>query len=129
MIKNFKATNPSNTAITNLKYFCGTLVTIVFAINAPDNEIGIANNRIKIKFSGNVVPLVKYFIILVISIKRATIPEVKMYISLGKLKADKKAPRTAPPTPKMPAKKPDNDPPMIDVRLLAGIFQDCFRKR
>ena len=42
--------------------------------------------------------------------------EVAIYFSLGKEKAVKNAPLKAPPVPIKPARKPDNPPPIIELK-------------
>jgi len=52
-----------------------------------------------------------------------------MYTSLGRLKVDRKAPRTAPPTPNSPANIPDSKPPQTAVLCVFGKAHSRFRNR
>lgn len=73
--------------------------------------------------------LSKYVAMRVESMNSAIAPAVEIYTALGRSKAERKTPLTAPPTPKIPAKNPDKPPPLNAVKVFFGILNFGLRKR
>lgn len=103
--------------------------TIFFAAPAPMNEAGINNKNPQRNCRSNVTLFRRYVAMRVESMNSAIAPAVEIYTAFGKSKAERKTPRTAPPTPKIPAKKPDKPPPLNAVTVFFGILNLGLRKR
>lgn len=127
--KNFIPTRKRKAAITIRNLSCGMRSTIFFAAPAPMNETGINNKNPKKNCRSKVTLFRRYAAIRAESINSAIAPDVEIYTAFGKSKAERKTPRTAPPTPKIPAKNPDKPPPPNAVIGFFGILNFGLKKR
>jgi hypothetical protein len=123
------ATRARKTPTKIRKNFWGSLSKNFFAKKAATNDIGMQRIREYRKLDSSRVPPQIYCETRVTSIKNAINPDVKMYTSLGRLNAVRKAPRTAPPTPKKPAHNPDRAPPQTAVPEFLGNAHCLLRNK
>ena len=115
--------------MTIRNFFCGMRSTIFFAAAAPIKEAGTNNRNPKRNCFPRLIPLNKYVAIRVESMNKAIAPAVEIYTAFDRSKAERKTPRIAPPTPKIPAKNPDKLPPLKAVKVFLGILNLGFKNR